>query len=65
MNDHHDALKHAADIGASITAGVTLLSQWAGILTPIVSLLVLLATLGWWAIRYIEWWKSGGTGGGE
>lgn len=62
MHDPHTTLKHVGDVGASITFGVTMVSQWAGLLTPIVSLLVLLATLGWWIIRYIEWWYGGKTG---
>ena len=63
MMDHHATIKHAGDLAASITAGVTIVSQWAGVLTPIVSLLVLLATLGWWIIRYAEWLRTGKTGG--
>lgn len=57
----HDA-KHLLDNAAGMTGVVTVISYWAGILTPILSFLVLAATLGWWVIRYREWWRSGRTG---
>ena len=60
-NDPHHALKTAGDAAASITGFITILSTWAGVLTPILSLLVLIATLGWWVIRYVEWWRTGTT----
>lgn len=57
----HDA-KHLLDNAAGMTGLVTVISYWAGILTPILSFLVLAATLGWWVIRYAEWWRTGRTG---
>jgi Flp pilus assembly protein TadB len=55
----HDALKHAGDIGASAAAAVVALSHWAQVLSPILSMLVGLATLAWWAIRFREWARTG------
>jgi hypothetical protein len=57
---YHD-IKVAGDAAASVAGFITILSTWAGVLTPILSLLVLIATLGWWVIRYAEWWRTGGT----
>lgn len=61
MMVEHDA-KHLLDNAAGMTGVVTVISYWAGILTPILSFVVLAATLGWWVIRYMEWWRSGRTG---
>ncbi|KUR71166.1 hypothetical protein AQZ52_10870 [Novosphingobium fuchskuhlense] len=58
MMVEHDA-KHLLDNAAGMTGLVTVISYWAGILTPILSFLVLAATLGWWLIRYREWWLTG------
>lgn len=58
MTDAGHTLKTLGDAVASMTGFVTVLSTWAGLLTPILSLLVLIATLGWWVIRYAEWWSG-------
>jgi len=54
-------VKHIADIGASIASLFVLVSHWAEIATPILTFLIALATLIWWAIRYREWWVTGTT----
>lgn len=58
MMVEHDA-KHLLDNAAGMTGLVTVISYWAGVLTPILSFLVLAATFGWWVIRYVEWWRAG------
>lgn len=54
MTTSHEALKHAGDIGATATGLIVLLSHWAEVLTPILTFLIALATLAWWALRFID-----------
>lgn len=56
---HADALKHVGDIGATATALIVLLSHWAEVLTPILTFLIALATLAWWAQRFMERLRKG------
>lgn len=49
-----DSAKQAGDIAASIGAAIAVLSHWAQVLTPIVTLLIGLLTMGWWIARYWE-----------
>lgn len=60
-------MKHVGDVVASVAsvaaAFVTWLSRAAETATPILSAAVLIATLGWWVIRYRDWWRTGKTKG--
>lgn len=56
---HHETLKHAGDISATATGLIVLLSHWAEVLTPILTFLIALATLTWWALRFIDRMRHG------
>lgn len=47
--NHH--IQTLGDYVASFTASLVVISQWSQVLTPIVALLVGVATLVWWCIR--------------
>jgi len=55
-------LKHVGDIGASAASVSVVVSQWAQIITPILSMIIAIATLAWWIIRFADWWKTGRVG---
>lgn len=56
MTAHNEALKHAGDIGASIASLFLAISHFAEIVTPILTMLIALATAGWWAVRWWRFW---------
>lgn len=58
-HNHEEALKQAGDLGATISTALVLISHWAEIATPIVTLLIALLTLGWWVMRYVEKLRTG------
>lgn len=49
LPNHH--MQTIGDYVASFTASLVVVSQWSQVLTPIVALLVGVATLVWWCIR--------------
>lgn len=51
----HDTIRQAGDVTASAGAVLVALGHWANALTPILTFLIAVATLGWWIIRYAEW----------
>lgn len=59
MTDH-EAAKHAIDLAASGSGLFVVISHWAELATPIVTLLVGLITLVWWTIRLIEKFRGKG-----
>lgn len=62
MTQPHTVLKHVGDIGASAASVSVVVSQWAQIITPILSMIIAIATLAWWIIRFADWWKTGRVG---
>jgi hypothetical protein len=48
------AAKHLADVGASASGIFMVASQFCAIATPIVTFLIGIATLAWWALRFWE-----------
>lgn len=61
--DQHKGFALAGDLGASLGALVMAISHWAAILNPIVTLLVGMAALIWWGLRYRD--RMAGKGAGE
>ncbi len=59
MGPHHDAIKHAGDLAATMASAFVVASQWAQLAAPIMSFLVGIASLVWWGLRYIEWFRTG------
>jgi hypothetical protein len=62
VNQHTPLLKHAGDIGATIASAFVAASHWAELATPILSFFIALATAAWWAIRFVEWRRTGKLG---
>lgn len=60
--DQHKGFALAGDLGASLVALLMAASHWAEILTPIVTLLVGLATLAWWMLRFWDRAQGGSMG---
>lgn len=60
--DHQKGIAAAGDAAASAVAIVMAVSHWAEILTPIVTLLVGLATLTWWMLRFWDRWLGRSVG---
>ena len=56
---HHDMGVHILDIVSTLGGLFAVASRFADLVHPIVSGLVGVATLGWWALRYVEWWRFG------
>jgi len=50
------------DYVASLSASLVVVSQWSQVLTPIVALLVGVATLTWWCIRLWDRLVNGADG---
>lgn len=50
----HEPIKHAGDVGATVAAILVAVSHWASIITPIITMVIALLTLGWWLWRYVE-----------
>ena len=55
-----DGWKVVGDAGATAGAALVTLSHWAEIITPILTLLIALATLAWWIVRFVDRVKGGG-----
>lgn len=51
MSHPSNHFNEIGDYVASFTASLVVVSQWSQVLTPIVALLVGVATLVWWCIR--------------
>ena len=51
MSTPSNHFNEIGDYVASFTASLVVVSQWSQVLTPIVALLVGVATLVWWCIR--------------
>lgn len=60
--DHQKSIAMAGDVMASAGALVMAASHWAEVLTPIVTLLVGLATLAWWGLRFVDRWRGRSVG---
>jgi len=54
MVGSHETVKHLGDLGASISTIFVMVSHFAALATPIITLLIALLTLGWWVLRYVE-----------
>lgn len=57
---HQKTVAFAGDLGATAASLLLSASHWAEVLTPIVTLLVGLATLAWWMLRFFDRWQGGG-----
>lgn len=59
---HQPMLKHAGDVGATITGSLVVVSHWAEVITPILSVIIALMTIAWWTLRFVQWRRTGKLG---
>jgi len=55
VNQHHVAIKHIMDAGAGGVTVLSIVSQFAQVVSPILTVLLTLMSIIWLGIRFYEW----------